>query len=77
MDRDKRWERIQLAYDGMVQGIGEKCGPDKVVDLIQQRYNLPGDERQADEFLKPIIVDEAGLIQDNDTMVHQALIFLF
>lgn len=35
MDRDKRWERIKIAYEGLVQGKGEATTPDK---LIEVRY---------------------------------------
>ncbi|GBN20352.1 2,3-bisphosphoglycerate-independent phosphoglycerate mutase [Araneus ventricosus] len=68
MDRDNRHDRIKLAFEGLVQGIGEATTPDQVVSLIQKRYEAPT-EPQTDEFLKPIIVDKNGLIQDNDTMV--------
>jgi 2,3-bisphosphoglycerate-independent phosphoglycerate mutase len=50
MDRDKRWERIKLAYDGMVHGIGEKSND--VIATIQQHYA----NGVTDEFIKPIIV---------------------
>ena len=33
------------------------------------RYNATGDQRQTDEFLKPIIINEEGLIKDGDTVV--------
>ncbi|UYV61358.1 hypothetical protein LAZ67_1004547 [Cordylochernes scorpioides] len=69
MDRDKRWERVKIAYEGMVQGIGEKTTEAEVLDLIQKRYNLPDGERQTDEFLKPIIINQDGTIQDNDTLI--------
>lgn len=55
MDRDKRWERIKLAYDLMVNGVGEKATD--VVAAIQKSY----DEGVTDEFIKPIVkVDEGG-----------------
>jgi 2,3-bisphosphoglycerate-independent phosphoglycerate mutase len=55
MDRDKRWERIKLAYDLMVNGVGEKTTD--IVAAIQKSY----DEGVTDEFIKPIVkVDEAG-----------------
>lgn len=68
MDRDKRWERIKIAYEGMVQGLGEKTTPESLVQLINDRYNRVEDN-QTDEFLKPIIVNEKGLIQDGDTLL--------
>ena len=33
MDRDKRWERIQIAYEALVQGKGEETTPDKVIEV--------------------------------------------
>ncbi|KAJ3065400.1 2,3-bisphosphoglycerate-independent phosphoglycerate mutase [Quaeritorhiza haematococci] len=66
MDRDKRWERIKIAYEGLVQGLGEKVpkGQDPV-KTVEERYA----KDETDEFLKPIIVDENGCIQDKDTMI--------
>jgi len=69
MDRDKRHERIQIAYEGLVQGKGEKKDKESVCQYIESLYNLEGDARQTDEFLKPIIVDEEGCIRDGDSMV--------
>ena len=54
MDRDNRWERVKLAYDVMVNGIGEKsCNP---LDAIQHSYH----EGITDEFTKPIVVTKAN-----------------
>ncbi|MFZ1783593.1 MAG: 2,3-bisphosphoglycerate-independent phosphoglycerate mutase [Ferruginibacter sp.] len=49
MDRDKRWERIKLAYDALVKGEGTKA--DDMLAAIQQSYN----NGVTDEFIKPII----------------------
>ena len=58
MDRDKRWERIKIAVDGLVKGEGEK-GEDPVAK-IEERYT----KKETDEFLKPIIVNgDAGRIK--------------
>ena len=58
MDRDKRWERIKIAVDGLVKGEGEK-GEDPV-KAIEERYT----KDETDEFLKPIIVNgDAGRIK--------------
>ncbi|KAI0779042.1 cofactor-independent phosphoglycerate mutase [Trametes elegans] len=63
MDRDKRWERIKIAVDGLVRGEGEKT--DDAVKTIEERYK----KDETDEFLKPIIVDgDAGRIKDGDTL---------
>ena len=68
MDRDKRWERIKIAYEGLVQGKGEEANLEQVVNVIQQRYDR-AENAQTDEFLTPIIVDKQGLIRDNDTLL--------
>ncbi|WP_275315795.1 2,3-bisphosphoglycerate-independent phosphoglycerate mutase [Tenacibaculum bernardetii] len=53
MDRDNRWERVQLAYDALVNGKGSFSSD--AIESIQQSY----DEKITDEFIKPIImVDE-------------------
>ena len=52
MDRDKRWERIKVAVDGLVRGEGEKA--EDPIKAIEARYK----KGETDEFLKPIIVSE-------------------
>jgi len=55
MDRDKRWERVKLAYDLLVNGTGTPATD--VVSALQTSY----DEGVTDEFIKPIVaVDAAG-----------------
>ncbi len=49
MDRDKRWERVKIAYDALVNGIGEKS-TDLLADM-QKSY----DQNVTDEFIKPLI----------------------
>ncbi|KAJ3042996.1 2,3-bisphosphoglycerate-independent phosphoglycerate mutase [Rhizophlyctis rosea] len=63
MDRDKRWERVKVAYDGLVSGEGEKSTD--VLKTIKERY----EKDETDEFLKPIIVGEEGRVGDNDTLI--------
>ena len=55
MDRDKRWERIKIAIDGLVQGEGEKVegGQEGLIKAIEENYK----KDVTDEFLKPIIVN--------------------
>ncbi|EIE75759.1 hypothetical protein G6F46_000407 [Rhizopus delemar] len=62
MDRDKRWERIQIAFDGMTQGKGEEASDP--VKAIEDRYAAD----ETDEFLKPIIVNKEGQIKEGDTI---------
>ena len=57
MDRDKRWDRVKLAYDAMVNGIGElEVSKEEILTSIQKSY----DADITDEFLKPIVVVENG-----------------
>ena len=65
MDRDKRWERIALAYEGLVQGKGDQVAADSLVSFIKKQYEAG----ITDEFLKPIIVDQNGAIGDGDTLI--------
>lgn len=63
MDRDKRWERIKIAVEGLVDGKGEETTD--VLKTIQERY----DSKETDEFLKPIIVKGVdGRIKEGDTL---------
>ena len=64
MDRDKRWERIKIAVDGLVQGMGEKVegGQEALVKVIEANY----EKDVTDEFFKPIIVNgDQGRIKGN------------
>jgi 2,3-bisphosphoglycerate-independent phosphoglycerate mutase len=63
MDRDKRWERIKVAYEAIVQGKGEETTD--VLKKIEERYA----KDETDEFLKPIIVNKEGTVHDDDTLV--------
>ena len=49
MDRDKRWERVKLAYDAMVNAVGIKS--DNILEAVKQAYV----DGETDEFIKPII----------------------
>ena len=68
MDRDKRWERVKIAYDQLVEGIGEKST--NMVEAMQKSY----DEGITDEFVKPIVNVDAegnaiGTIKPNDVVI--------
>ena len=68
MDRDKRWERVKIAYDALVNGIGEHSSD--MVEAMQKSY----DEGVTDEFVKPFVrIDEngqpIGMIQPNDVVI--------
>ena len=49
MDRDKRWERVKLAYDALVNGIGEKTND--ILAAVKSSYEAG----VTDEFIKPLI----------------------
>lgn len=68
MDRDKRWDRVKVAYDGLTQGIGEHT--QDIPGGIQAAY----DAGMTDEFIKPIIACDAtgnplATIKDGDVVV--------
>ncbi len=63
MDREKRWDRIQLYYNLITRGVGKK--EENPLDAISQAYN----EGLSDEFLKPIIIDEQGTIKEGDSLI--------
>ncbi len=53
MDRDKRWERVRMAYDALVNGAGEKATD--ALEAIEKNYAAG----VTDEFIRPtVIVDE-------------------
>lgn len=65
MDRDKRWERVKLAYDALVNGIGYKTND--VLAAVSKSY----EEGVTDEFIKPIInetLSDAN-IKDGDAVI--------
>ncbi len=63
MDRDKRWERVKLAYDLLVKGIGEPVTD--IAETLQKNYNA----NVTDEFLKPFILNTEGVIKDGDVVI--------
>lgn len=68
MDRDKRWERVRLAYDLLVNGKGEKSKDP--LSVIQQSY----DSNVTDEFIKPIAItndngEPLGVVREGDVVL--------
>ena len=68
MDRDKRWERVKLAYEGLVEGKGQLTH--NVLTSIQENY----EDGITDEFIKPlVIVDDnnnpEATIKDDDVVI--------
>ncbi len=65
MDRDKRWERVKLAYDALVNGVGEKATD--AIAAVENAYT----NNITDEFIKPTVIFNEGqqplaLIKDDD-----------
>ena len=68
MDRDNRWERIKIAYDGLINGIGTKT--DDAIAIIQENYTAG----LTDEFHKPILLTDQnnepkGQIKEGDAVL--------
>lgn len=67
MDRDKRWERIKIGYDALINAKGEYT--EDILQTINQSYQ----NNITDEFLKPIIVTQnnkpIGQIKPNDVVI--------
>ena len=64
MDRDKRWERVKVAYDLLISGEGKQAKD--LIEAMQESY----DEGVTDEFIKPInnsLVD--GTIKEGDVII--------
>lgn len=62
MDRDNRWDRIELAYNALARGEGKKA--DSWKDAIMDAY----ENDESDEFIKPRVIDFDG-IQDKDSVI--------
>lgn len=63
MDRDKRWDRVEIGMKGIILGEGEDS--DDPVGAIKARY----EKGENDEFLKPIIFGgKERRVQDSDTL---------
>ena len=68
MDRDKRWERVKLAYDALVRGVGEKATD--AVKAVEESYA----NNVTDEFIKPTVIVGAddqpiATIKDGDAVL--------
>lgn len=63
MDRDKRWDRVQKAYDALVCGKGVQ-NPDPV-DAVQKSY----DAGVTDEFVVPVVCDRDAAIAPGDSVI--------
>jgi len=64
MDRDSRWERVQLAYDLLVHGRAEHRAP-SAAQAVRDGYA----RGETDEFLRPTIVGDAAPIRAGDSVL--------
>ena len=64
MDRDKRWDRVEAAYDAMVYGEGAAINPVPVAAVKNAYAN-----GVTDEFVEPVICDPDGTISDHDSVI--------
>jgi 2,3-bisphosphoglycerate-independent phosphoglycerate mutase len=65
MDRDRRWDRIKLAYDAIVHGDSECPVADSGEAAVKAAY----ERDETDEFIKPTLVGEEGRIRDGDAVL--------
>lgn len=65
MDRDKRWDRVKLAYDAIVHGESEQPAADSGSAAVAAAYAR--DEN--DEFIKPTIVGEEAKVRSGDAII--------
>jgi 2,3-bisphosphoglycerate-independent phosphoglycerate mutase len=66
MDRDKRWERVQLAYEALVKGVGEPAAD--FIAAVETNYA----NGVTDEFMKPLVTTAetaASRIQPGDAVI--------
>ena len=66
MDRDKRWDRVEKAYDCLTKGVGNRAP--SALDAIGNSYK----EKITDEFILPTVIEGVapeGLIHDGDGVI--------
>ncbi len=69
MDRDKRWDRVKVAYDQLVEGKGRKVTD--MVEGVQSCYDTDSeDHKNTDEFMEPLInANVDGRIKEGDVVI--------
>ena len=69
MDRDKRWERIKVAYDQLVNGVGRQ--ETDMVEAVQGCYDRHTEEhKNTDEFMEPLVNATCdGKIEEGDVVI--------
>lgn len=64
MDRDKRWDRVEKAYNLLVNGVGDTYS--NAEEAIQTNYK----NNITDEFILPSLINKNGFIEENDAIIH-------
>lgn len=69
MDRDKRWNRVKVAYDQLVNGVGRQCTD--MVEGVQSCYDTDSeDHKNTDEFMEPLVnANVDGRIKEGDVVI--------
>jgi 2,3-bisphosphoglycerate-independent phosphoglycerate mutase len=65
MDRDRRWDRVKLAYDALVHGRGDAPDAASGVEAVRAAY----ERGETDEFVKATVVGEEARIRDGDSVL--------
>jgi len=65
MDRDKRWERTQKAFDAIVQGQGTQSPPERILERVRRSYEAG----VTDEFLEPLVVEGVPRLGADDAAI--------
>ena len=65
MDRDRRWDRIKLAYDAIVHGRGDAPDAESGVAAVRAAY----ERDETDEFIRATVVGEEARIRDGDAVL--------
>ena len=63
MDRDKRWDRVQRAYDAIA--LGEGIFEENPAAAVQKSY----DSGVTDEFMEPVVCAKGAQVRDNDSII--------
>ena len=69
MDRDKRWNRVKIAYDQLISGKGKEV--DDMVEGVQYCYDSDTeDHKNTDEFMEPLVnANVDGRIKEGDVVI--------
>src|SRR4029079_9302368 len=66
MDRDKRWDRVKLAYDALVHGVSDQPSAATRFAAVAAAYA----REENDEFIKPTIVgDQEATVRSGDAII--------